>query len=68
MYMVPNIFTISIPIIWVVSIAMILRSRLEPIPALLWIMWSILCPIVGGLTAILYFRQRRKSGDAGGRP
>ena len=67
MYMIPNIFTFSVFIIWVVSIAMILRSRLEPIPALLWIMWSILCPIVGGLTAILYFRQRRKAADAGGR-
>ncbi|MCY3573442.1 MAG: hypothetical protein OXG92_13205 [Chloroflexi bacterium] len=56
-FIIPNIVYISILVFWVAGIAMVLRRRLEPLPALLWIAWCVFMPIIGGLTAILYFRR-----------
>lgn len=56
-FVIPNLFTISALIFWVAGIAVVLRRRLESVPALLWIVWCVLMPIVGGITAILYFRR-----------
>lgn len=39
------------------GVAIVLRKQLEPLPTLLWIAWCVCAPIVGGLTAILYFRR-----------
>jgi len=48
--------------IWIISIAMILRRRLKPVPALLWVAWSILIPL-GGLITILYFITQPKNEE-----
>lgn len=62
------IFQIAVIIaIWVIGFAAILRSRLETMPAVLWLAFCALVPIIGGLCAIIYFglrsrQTKRKSG------
>ena len=52
----------------IIGIIVVLRSRLEPLPAALWLAFCALVPIIGGLCAIIYFgrrsRQVKKKPDA----
>ena len=55
------LFQIAVVIaIWVIGIAAVLRSRLEPMPAVLWLAFCVLVPIIGGLCAIIYFGLRSR--------
>ena len=58
----------AIASIWIIGIIVVLRSRLEPLPAVLWLAFCALVPILGGLCAIIYFglrsRQAKKNPDA----
>ena len=63
------LFQIAVVIaIWVIGIAAVLRSRLEPLPAVVWLAFCVLVPIIGGLCAIIYFglrsRQTKRKSDA----
>lgn len=63
------LFQIAVIIaIWVAGIAAVLRSRLEPLPAVVWLAFCVLVPIIGGLCAIIYFglrsRQEKRKSDA----
>lgn len=60
MVIVTNFWIVSLTVVAVISIAMILRSQLEPIPALLWLAWSVLVPF-GGLCTMIYLRRRSRN-------
>lgn len=64
MMILTNFWIVGLTVVAVISIAMILRSQLEPIPALLWLAWSVLVPF-GGLCTMIYLRRR--SRNAAGR-
>ena len=52
----------------IIGIIAVLRSRLEPLAAVLWLAFCVLVPIIGGLCAIIYFglrsRQAKRKSDA----
>ena len=52
----------------IIGIIAVLRSRLEPLAAVLWLAFCVLVPIIGGLCAISYFglrsRQAKGKSDA----
>lgn len=52
----------------IIGIIAVLRSRLEPLAAVLWLAFCVLVPIIGGLCAIIYFgrrsRQAKRKPDA----
>ena len=60
MMILTNFWIVGLTVVAVISIAMILRSQLEPIPALLWLAWSVLVPF-GGLCTMIYLRRRSRN-------
>ena len=64
MVVLTNGWIVILTVVAVISIAMVLRSQLEPLPALLWLAWSVLVPF-GGLCTMIYLRRR--SRNAAGR-
>lgn len=64
MMILTNFWIVGLTVVAVIGIAMVLRSQLEPLPALLWLAWSVLVPF-GGLCTMIYLRRR--SRNAAGR-
>lgn len=60
MMILTNFWIVGLTVVAVISIAMILRSQLEPMPALLWLAWSVLVPF-GGLCTMIYLRRRSRN-------
>ena len=54
--------------VWIIGVIVVLRSRLEPLAAALWLAFCTLVPILGGLCAVIYFglrsRQAKRKSDA----
>ena len=64
MAVLTNGWIVALTVVAVISIAMVLRSQLEPLPALLWLAWSVFIPF-GGLCTMIYLGRR--SRNAAGR-
>lgn len=59
MVILTNCWIVGLTVVAIISIAMVLRSQLEPLPALLWLAWSVLVPF-GGLCTMIYLRRRSR--------